>query len=279
MRKFKPTVQYWLETEVHVYGFSVAANVLLSFFPFLIVMVSLCRYLLHWPAAEQAIYLALSDTFPDEVGGFLIRNLRATVDTRGPFQFASVFLLLFTANGVFEPLEVALNRVFHAPGNRSFLKNQLVSLGLIFVCGSLALVSATLTAFNRAHITEVFGLDGVATTALTTVFFKLAAIPMVILILLLVYWLLPNCKVRLASVLPVAVIVGLLLEGLKYVLWALWPWLRIKLRMEYGPFLNSVTIILWSFFSAMLVLGGAEWAARAGDAPECKTDPLSIKVS
>ncbi len=75
LRRYLPTFRYWMETEVHVYGFSVAANVLLSFFPFLIVMVSLCRYLLHWPTAEQAIYLALSDTFPDEVGNFLITTL------------------------------------------------------------------------------------------------------------------------------------------------------------------------------------------------------------
>ncbi|MGH9612567.1 MAG: hypothetical protein ACRD4P_05755 [Bryobacteraceae bacterium] len=33
-----PTVRYWMATEVHVYAFSVAANLLLSFFPFLIVM-------------------------------------------------------------------------------------------------------------------------------------------------------------------------------------------------------------------------------------------------
>jgi hypothetical protein len=32
-----PTFRYWMQTEVHVYAFSVAANVLLSFFPFLIV--------------------------------------------------------------------------------------------------------------------------------------------------------------------------------------------------------------------------------------------------
>ena len=32
-----------MEVNVHVYAFSIAANVLLSFFPFLVVMSSICR--------------------------------------------------------------------------------------------------------------------------------------------------------------------------------------------------------------------------------------------
>ena len=47
MRRFATglglTFRYWMQTEVHVYAFSVAANVLLSFFPFLIVILSLSR--------------------------------------------------------------------------------------------------------------------------------------------------------------------------------------------------------------------------------------------
>ena len=41
-------------------------------------------------------------------------------------------LLLFTANGIFEPLEVALNRAWGEVKNRSYLRNQMVALGMIF---------------------------------------------------------------------------------------------------------------------------------------------------
>ena len=81
-----PTTRYWMETEVHVYAFSVAANLLLSFFPFLIVMLSLCQHVFKWRAGADAIYFALSDYFPDPLGEFLQRNLRVTVASRGPFQ-------------------------------------------------------------------------------------------------------------------------------------------------------------------------------------------------
>jgi hypothetical protein len=61
---------------------------------------------------------------------------------------------------------------------------------------------------------------------------------------------------------PVAILVGLALEILKYLNLVTWPFLKTKLMKEYGPFYISVSIVLWSFVGAMLILGGAEWAAR-----------------
>src|ERR1700751_1009557 len=100
-----PTIRYLSQTEVHVYALSIAASVLLSFFPFLIVMLTLVRDVFHFPAAERALVLALGDYFPGDLGGFIIRNL--TKVNHGRYQLTSLLLLLFTANGIFEPLEVA----------------------------------------------------------------------------------------------------------------------------------------------------------------------------
>lgn len=251
-----------MEVEVHVYGFSIAANVLLSFFPFLIVMVSLCRYVFHWKAAEQAIYLALGDMFPDSMGQFVTRNLIASFWTRGPFQMMSVFLLFFTANGVFEPLEVALNRALGITKHRSFLKNQIVSLGLIFACGGLVMLSFILTAANQEFLVRLIGSKSAIGTFLTSFFFKIAAVPISMLVLFLIYWILPNAKIAPRRVVPVSIFVGLLLEVLKYIIFLVWPYLNHKLDNEYGPFKYSVMIVLFSFLASMVVLAGAEWVGR-----------------
>jgi membrane protein len=253
-----PTLRYLMQTEVHVYALSVAASVLLSVFPFLIVMMSLCRYALRWRAGVQVLELALTDFFPGDMGQFISRNLTAAVESSGPFQITSLFLLLLTANGVFEPLEVALNRAWGVPKNRSYLRNQLVSLGLIFLCGSLTLMSFVLTALNRQVLSGWFPVPTVVGLAL----FKIAAVPISILALAFMYWLLPNRRIAPASVIPVSILVGLALELMKYVNLLTWPLLKMKLQKEYGPFYISVTIILWSFVAAMLVLAGAEWSAR-----------------
>lgn len=260
-RQFRPTLRYCMETEAHVYAFSIAVSVLLSFYPFLLVMLSLCHDVLKWKTAEEAIYFALRDFFPDQLGVFIERNLRWSVASRGPFRPVSILLLLFTATGIFEPLEVALNRAWNTV-NRSYLRNQILSLGMIFACGSLAMVSATFTALNRDYLTGM-GYRGTVLSVLSVAFFKMAAVPVSMAILFLVYWLLPNSKVPALKIAPAAILVGLILEVLKYVNLLTWPWLRAKLQREYGPFVYSVSIVLWSFLAAMVVLAGAEWSARS----------------
>jgi uncharacterized BrkB/YihY/UPF0761 family membrane protein len=98
----------------------------------------------------------------------------------------------------------------------------------------------------------------------------MAAVPVSMAILFLVYWLLPNCKVPALRIAPVAIVVGFILEAIKYVNVLTWPWLRLKLDREYGPFVYSVSIILWSFLAGMVVLAGAEWSARTA-----RSDPDS----
>jgi uncharacterized BrkB/YihY/UPF0761 family membrane protein len=258
-----------MQTEAHVYALAVAASVLLSFYPFLIVMLSLCRNVLQWPAAVEAIYLALNDYFPGDLGAFIRRNLPA----QGAAQYTSLFLLLFTANGIFEPLEVALNRAWGVKENRSYIRNQLASLGLIFACGGLALLSLMLTAMNREWMTAWAGSHAGLRMWVNLLMFKLAAVPISILALFLVYWLLPNRTVPAARVAPVAILVGLVLEGLKYINLLIWPMLRNKLQREYGVFHNSVTILLWSFVAALVILAGAEWAGRH-EGESTPADPL-----
>jgi membrane protein len=276
-RALLPTLRYWMQTEVHVFAFAVSAGLLLSFFPFLTVMLSICRYVLKWRAGVSAVYFALNDYFPDPFGQFIRRNFEVTVASRGPVQAISLVLLFFTASGIFEPLEVALNRVWNCPNNRNYFKNQLVSLGLIFACGALMLFSTTLTALNNEFLTgPTMRHSASAANLIGLLLFKAAAIPMSMLVLFLIYWLLPNCKLRAARMVPAAIVVGFLLEILKYInLWT-WPYLRTKLQSEYGPFYYTVTIILWGFVAALVVLAGAEWTARNSASTTSSGEPKNF---
>jgi len=258
-----------METEAHVYALAVSASVLLAFYPFLTVMISLCSDVLGWQAAEQAIYLAVNDFFAGKAGTFIAYNITLKY-TIPKLNYTAIFLLLFTANGIFEPLEVALNRAWGVTTNRSYLKNQLISLGLILACGALAMLSLMLTALGSHYMTATSGVLGHIAAFLQRLLFKLAAVPVSMLALFLVYWILPNRKVDPARVAPVAIVVGMLLEGLKYVNMIFANMLHDKLEHEYSIFQYSVTILLWSFAAALIVLAGAHWTARHDTA-----DPLS----
>ncbi len=253
LKAISPTVHYWLQTEVHALAFSIAANVLLGFFPFLIVSVSISRLFFSRQTTVAAIDFALRDYFPDTLGKFLGSNL----PQRPVTDWIAIFLLLFSSNGIFEPLEVALNKIWGISKNRSYLHNQAVSLALIFSTGTLALLSLGVAELR-------VGSAGAWRIELWTsvLFFKLAAVPLTCLSLFLIFRYLPNGRPPLSRVVPAAIIVGLLLEGFKYLNSFIWPWLDARIQREYGVFRYSATILFLSFFASMLVLGGAEWSAR-----------------
>src|SRR5579862_6979829 len=139
------TVRYLMRTEVHTFAFSVAANAILSFFPFVMLMMTLIRRVFHSRVMYEVVLQLLRDYLPTGQE-FVIRNLNAMVNSRQRVQVVSLVILLITSSGVFLPLEVALNRVWRFENNRSYLGNQLVSFGLAFACGALAMLSIALTA-------------------------------------------------------------------------------------------------------------------------------------
>jgi len=91
---------------------------------------------------------------------------------------------------------------------------------------------------------------------------------------------LPKVKGKPVSpvVAPAAIVVGLVLETLKYFHIALAPMLEAKLEHEYFIFRHSALILLWSFAAALVVLAGAEWTARNGQVHSSdagQKDPVS----
>jgi len=143
--KFKYVLKYVLRTDVHTFAFSVAANAVLSFFPFVLLLLTLIRRVFRSPAMYDVVIQLLRDYLPAGQD-FVIRNLNALVNARHRAQIFSLLILLVTSSGIFMPLEVALNRIWRFPENRSYLGNQLIALGLAFSCGVLALLSVALTA-------------------------------------------------------------------------------------------------------------------------------------
>jgi len=254
------TVKYLMRTDVHTFAFSVAANSILSFFPFVVLLMTLIRRVFHSRVMYDVVVELLRDYLPAGQE-FMIRNLNAMVNSRHRAQVVSLIILLVTSSGVFMPLEVALNRIWKFPNNRSYFGNQLISLGLAFGCGVLALLSIAMTAGNVALLE--FLLRGHGTGFIRLVGFvvmKLFAIAASIAIFFLIYWVLPNGKVPARAVLPTAAIMGLLSEALKYGYILALPWLNFA--EVYGPFALSVSMMFWAFLSGLLLLAGANLSAE-----------------
>ena len=252
--------RYLLQTEVHTYAFSVAANSILSLFPFIVLLLTLTRTVFHSPGLETLVEDVLGNFLPTS-SDFVIRNMAIVAYTHRKVEALSLVALLITSTGVFLPLEVALNRVWGVHKDRSYLMNQLVALGLALGVGVLAMLSVGLTAAQQSLMAWVFGghtewwVFGVVTRITMNVCAALASVAL----FFMVYWLLPNRRIPARAVLPTAMVVGLLWEAAKIAYIHALPWLDFQAM--YGPFYVSVGLMMWAFISGLMLLAGAQFCA------------------
>src|SRR5271169_493704 len=234
VRRLMLTAGYLMRLEVHTFAFSVAANAILSFFPFMVLLLTLIRRVFHSKSMYEVVIALLRDYLPTGQE-FIVRNLNVLIYARQRAAVASLVILLITSTGVFLPLEVALNKIWGFPHNRSYLGNLLVSLGLAFGCGCLALLSIGLSAGHRALLLWMTHGEAVLPVRISTfVIMKACALVTTIVIFFLIYWVLPNGKTPARAVLPAAIVVGLLWEGAKYLYILLLP--KLNFAEVYGPF-------------------------------------------
>lgn len=258
--RLKALLVYLAQTEVHTYAFSVAANVILSLFPFIVLMLTLAQRVFHSRAMEAVIAEQVRYFLPAGQD-FVIKNMVIVSHARGSAQLASAAMLLISSTGVFMPLEVALNQVWGVQRNRSYLTNQLVSLFLAFAIGSLTMVSIALSAAQHTVLGLLFlgNTDNAVFAFVAHFLLQISAAVISVAIFLLIYWVLPNRRLPLLAVLPAAVATGLLWELAKRLYMELLPWLDF--HAVYGPFSVTVSLMMWAFVSGLLMLAGAHYSA------------------
>jgi membrane protein len=253
-------IRYMARTEVHTYAFSVAANTILSLFPFIVLLLTLSRNVFHSRSMEAVVSDMMKNLLP--VGqDFVMRNMQLLTHPHKNTQLFSVVMLLITSTGIFLPLEVALNAVWGVRRNRSYLHNQAISLGLAFAVGVLAMASVASTASQQTILSWVFlnHTDNAVFHFVSFGFLRLCAGLASILLFFLIYWVLPFRKIPARAVLPTAVVIGLLWQLAKVLYIKALPWLDFQ--SVYGPFYISVGLMMWAFLSGLLLLAGAHFSA------------------
>jgi len=261
-----PSLRYLLATEVHAYAFSIAANVYLSFFPFTLLLLTICRRWLRWESAYGVILELLRIHLPRGADS-IIRNLSQLAQGRPRLQLISVLVLCFTSSGVFLPLEVALNQVWGIPRNRSFLKNQAMSFFLAVTTGLMAFLSILLSTAAQWVLTLALGwvLAPGLVGALSRVLMETLSVPLAVATCFVIYFFLPNGRAPVNQVLPAAMIGGVLTEVGKLIYMLTLPLFRF--RDVYGPYEVSATLLFWAYGAALMLLFGAHLSAHGFGIP------------
>ena len=273
-RDGKALLGYLLDSEVHTFAFSFAANAILSFIPLIVLLYTLAGNLFH-SAAMSAEIAELIQYFLPSNQDFVAQNL-AVVAARHTVQLVSLFMILLACTGIFLPLEVALNRAWGVVKSRNYIMNQIVALGLAAIMVILGILCVLLNAAEHLVLTVLlFGhIDNIVYRALTASWLVLTTSAASILFFFSVYWLLPNRKVPIRPVLHTSIVTGLVWVAAKFLFVAILP--RLDLKALYGPFYVSVGLLLWAYISGMLLFAGAQLSAlRWSEIPERISEPNS----
>jgi YihY family inner membrane protein len=264
-------VSYLLDSEVHTFAFSVAANAILSFIPFTVLLYTLC----FRSEAMKAVVTDMVNYFLPSVASkdWVAIHLESVASGRG-MQFFSLLMILIACTGIFLPLEVALNQAWGVTKSRNYLHNQVIAFGLAIIMVALGMGSILLNAAAREvlslffdHQTNIKFIDFLLSfTFAGTKFVLLTATTGVasILFFFSIYWLLPNRKVPWRSVLRSSIYTGLIWLFARYLFVIALP--HLDLKALYGPFFISVGLLFWAYVSGLILFAGAQFSvARMGD--------------
>jgi YihY family inner membrane protein len=260
----KALVAYLLDSEVHTFAFSVAANAIISFLPFIVLLYTLSRAVFHSTMMVDVVTDMVRYFLPSNQD-FVAAGLAAEAPRHGMPIF-SLVMILISCTGIFLPLEVALNQAWGVTKSRNYLMNQTVAFGLALLMVLLALASILVNAGAQSLLTEIFfhHTDNFFYKGLTQLWLAFSTGVASIAFFFSIYWLLPNRKVPWQPVLRTSIVAGIVWLAAKIVyVELLLP--HLDLKALYGPFYVSVGLLFWGYASGLILFAGAQFSvARLG---------------
>jgi len=164
--------------------------------------------------------------------------------------------------GLFGAITSAVNHAWGVDRNYGFFKHKLVAFLMLLAAGLLMVIALTLV--SAAQLLEAEGLAEILARhpdvqAVVTWLVRNAPTPLFILVVALIYYFIPNTKVRIGDVWLGAVLAGLLwrlaFEGFAW-------WVRDLSRFSVHGSISAVVVFLvWIYLSAVILLYGVEVSA------------------
>ncbi len=265
----KALISYLLDSEVHTFAFSVAANAILSFIPFVILLYTLAHSVFQSSAMVGVVNEMVNYYFPPtQQQDWLANSLyaQALQSSRHGVQALSLVMILVSCTGIFLPLEVALNQAWGVTKSRNYLFNQTIAFGLAIWMVVLAMISILLNEGMETALSILFfhHVDNFVFKTLTFVWLAASTGVASILFFFSIYWVLPNRKVPWRPVLRTSVWTGVIWLAAKFAFVAILP--HLDLKALYGPFYVSVGLLFWAYTSGLILFAGAQFSvSRWGD--------------
>jgi membrane protein len=267
----------WLRHRCARLGAALAYYSVFSVGPLLLILTSIAGLFLGQETARRALMANLREQM-GETGSQAVETLLSGASSEKSGMFAAitgVILLFVGALGVVVQLKDALNTIWEVDRAKhatwwSVIRSYLMSLAGILALGILLAASIVVsTALNAVVDWAVAGTSQLLWQAIA---FVLSSAVLTILFALL-FRLFPDAPVEWRAVWPAAAVTAVLFQvGTLAISWYVGTQ---ALTSTYGAAASVVVLLIWVYYSAQIVLFGAE-LARASSAIGARTDGANI---
>lgn len=241
---------------------SIAYYALLSLFPFLLLTIFVIGLVTADTSDRDAVIGFVFRYFPRQFE-FISGQLDSFRASTLRIGVGGVIALTWASLGFFNAVSSAVNHAWAVDKRRSFLKHRFVSFLMMLSAGGILLLAIVLVSAVKVAQTSWFGSLVISSPWLVWVS-GMSANQLATLLLIgcvaLVYYFIPNTRVRFRDVWPGAVVVGLLWRGAL----ALFSWYARDLaswNVIHGSIAAVVVFLLWIYVSAVILLYGVEMTA------------------
>jgi len=260
----KQVATSWLDDYVPSMGAALAYYTMFSLAPLLLIVISVSGLVFGEDAARGEIQAQLQDLMGEQGAG-AVQGLLASVREPAEGLTATVvgLVLVFVgATTVFAELQDALDRIWRLKGQQdksgllTLVRARLMAFGMILAVGFLLIVSlvtsALLAALSR-RLDPVFG----GWQAVVEAGNAIGGFLLVAFMFGLIYKVMPRQRVLASDVWLGALLAALLFTGGKVVIGAYIG--RSGIASGFGAAGSLVVVLLWVYFSAQILLLGAEF--------------------
>jgi len=204
--------------------------------------------------------------FPE--GSVDIKNILDTlVSGRGVFGGLAIVLWAWFSAGIFYTMEVAVNRIFRSGRKRGFFRRTAVVYFFMLVAGVLLIVTIafTIVAAIVSNLSVSFlHIDSEKIPLLWNISFSLLPPALAMLMFAIIYKVGPTSKVSWSAALKGAIFAAVFWELSR----RLFGWYLSTIALYnkfYGALGTLVAIFIWLFYSSIIFLLGAEYAAISNE--------------
>jgi membrane protein len=241
---------------------SIAYYALLSLFPFFLLVFAIIGSVTNNEAERQAVLGFVFRYFPRQFD-FVTDQLTALQQAHVQLGVLGSILMIWAAMGVFGAVTSAVNHAFGVERQPSYFKHKLISFVMLAVSGLLLLLG--LMAYSAINVVGARWFAGVIEASPQLLVMQNFAVRwsttfLFILVVGLVFYFVPNAKVRFRDVWVGAVLTGLLWRA---ALAGFSAYVRDLTRFHniHGQISAVVVFLLWIYVSAVILLYGVEVTA------------------